>query len=512
MSDKNNIERLFQEKFKDFEANPADKVWGNIEAKLEEKKRKRVIPFWWKLSGVAAVFIIGFFISKAVFTENSNVNNPISTENPIVTDGNSNRQKENTINNNSTEKATGVNSSTKTSTGAVVTNSSNKNTTKQINKKGNSRTITTKTTIAVLKNEKTLSSKNKLNGKKNNTSVSVTETIPSKTESNIAENKETYSATDKTIVTTEISPNKTNSIPNSKSINLDELKNNNSIATTEIDKKANDSVIKNSVVTNALEELLNEKESKTKQESKINRWQLTSNVAPVFLGSISNGSPIDSMLVNNSKSYNTSVGFGLGVSYAVNSKLSVRTGLNKLNMSYNTNDILFFAGIESKPLKNVSPKASSAMIQVQSNVTSNNQNIANSETAMLPFENSIVSKHEGYLNQEIGYIEMPMEMTYAVVDKKFGLKVIGGFSTLFLQDNSITIVSDNGNTLLGEANNLNNIHFSTNLGVGMKYSFMKSFEFNIEPTIKYQLNTFSSNAGDFKPYIFGIYSGVSYRF
>ena len=55
-------------------------------------------------------------------------------------------------------------------------------------------------------------------------------------------------------------------------------------------------------------------------------------------------------------------------------------------------------------------------------------------------------------------------------------------------------------------------YFSTNFGIGLKYGFMKSFEFNVEPTFKYQLNTFSSDAGNFKPYLFGIYSGISYKF
>ena len=62
MNERKNIERIFQEKFKDFEVNPAEEVWGNIEKKLDEKKRRRIIPFWWKLSGVAALFLIGFFV------------------------------------------------------------------------------------------------------------------------------------------------------------------------------------------------------------------------------------------------------------------------------------------------------------------------------------------------------------------------------------------------------------------------------------------------------------------
>jgi len=90
MSERKNIDRLFQEKFKDFEANPADEVWGNIETKLNEKKRKRVIPFWWKLSGIAALLAIGFLITKSVS------NNDIAPINPIVTEENSNQSKDKT--------------------------------------------------------------------------------------------------------------------------------------------------------------------------------------------------------------------------------------------------------------------------------------------------------------------------------------------------------------------------------------------------------------------------------
>ena len=542
MNERKNIERIFQEKFKDFEVNPAEEVWVNIEKKLEEKKRRRIIPFWWKLSGVAALFLIGFFVSKSFFIA------PNSTENPTVTDINSNQQKTPKTNimsgeklreNNSTtypssdavvtyskerngsgEKLRENNPNNSSSTDAVVTNSKEKKDNIENRNKINSISNESKKVIVERKFEKQNTSKNKSNGK--NTKSLLDENILYKSENEIAINnenkngmsskKDTKSVSDldekaKQIVLSE------DVVNNSKTINLEDLKNNNSMAaTTEVEKKTNDSVIKNSVVTNALEELLNEKESKTKQEAKVNRWQLTSNVAPIFLGSISNGSAIDPELNNNSKTYNTSVGFGLGVSYNATSKLSVRTGLNKVNMSYNTNDIMFFASIESRGLKNVSPTVSSAMMEIHSAISNNNSVNSASENAMLPFESALSQQNTGYLNQEIGYLEMPLEMTYMLVNKKFGLKVIGGFSTLLLQENAITVVSDNNSMLLGEANNLNNIHFSTNLGIGLKYSFMKSFEFNLEPTVKYQLNTYSSDSGDFKPYFLGVYSGVSYKF
>ncbi len=84
MSEKKNIDRLFQEKFKDFEANPAEDLWSGIEARLNEKKRKRVIPLWWKLSGVAAVFLIGLLVTQTVS------NHDIAPTNPVVIEENAN--------------------------------------------------------------------------------------------------------------------------------------------------------------------------------------------------------------------------------------------------------------------------------------------------------------------------------------------------------------------------------------------------------------------------------------
>lgn len=537
MSERKNIDRLFQEKFKDFEVSPPEATWANIEAKLDEKKKRRVIPFWWKLSGVAAVFLIGFSISRSIYqteitpenpvvnetnstpkeVERGNINKDatnektIKTTNPIVKDNNPNQIKGKSsegINNKGLE-----NNTYRKSSEAVATtfNEANDKTNSERENKLKKTASPVKSMVAERKISNRRSSKNKTNSEKNK--AIATESYFEKSNNEIAQNnKNTNQSTDDKQVVQTPNDNKVTTSFDQKNINLDGLKgeSNSNIIAQETVKKVNDTNAMKSVVSNALEELLNEKESKTKQESKLNRWQLTSNVAPVFLGSVSNGSPIDSTLSKNSKSYNTNVGFGLGVSYAVNKKLSVRTGLNKVSLSYNTNDIVFFTGIQSKRLENVSPTASSEMIHVEvSNPTTAN---SSPETALMPFENSFTHKNNGYLKQEIGYLEMPVEMTYNLLDKKFGIKIIGGFSTLFLQDNSITIVSAERDTALGKANNLNDVHFSTNLGLGIKYGFMKSFEFNIEPTVKYQLNTFSDNAGNFKPYLFGIYSGISYKF
>ncbi len=61
MNTNKNIDRLFQEKLKNLEVTPNNKVWKGIESKITKKKRK-VFPFWWFSSGVAALFLIGFLL------------------------------------------------------------------------------------------------------------------------------------------------------------------------------------------------------------------------------------------------------------------------------------------------------------------------------------------------------------------------------------------------------------------------------------------------------------------
>lgn len=71
MKDKKNIDRLFQEKFKDFEKNPKTDMWNKISAELDKKavpSKGRVIPLWMKLGSIAAVLAIIFAV--VLFNDN----------------------------------------------------------------------------------------------------------------------------------------------------------------------------------------------------------------------------------------------------------------------------------------------------------------------------------------------------------------------------------------------------------------------------------------------------------
>lgn len=550
MKENKNIDRLFQERLSNLDVTPKQEVWEHIELRLKEKKKKRVIPFWWKLSGIAAAFVIGLGIYNFTFDNNKISNDVVidtdgkkeNTPNPnglreldnneVVSDknkkikNNSNSSKTNEIEiitdvNNSSEKNTavannsdgtkngnknsGINTSFKNNT--AVANNSNRNKNGNTNSEANSNS---KDNNALANN----SDRNK-NGRDNSNVNS-----NSKNNSAIANNLDSSKngSTNSDLINTGVVNNsnaKNSEIENlnknidtNKPINNTQIiaeKTNSELKIDEIKKIDSTSIA--SVVPNAMEELLNEKEKKTSKEPKLNRWQLSSNVAPIYFSSVSNGSPLDSELKNNSKSYKTNFSYGLGVNYAVNKKIKLRSGINAVSLNYDTNDVLIYQNANAKSLDHVKPNSTGSFIQIESKNSS-----TTTGTMEIASSGNVLKKFNSTVNQQIGYLEIPLELSYKLVDKKFGVDVIGGVSTLLLNQNEVSVISSGVNINIGEANNLNDIHFSTNLGLGFKYGFFKNFEARVEPVFKYQINTFIKDSGDFKPYFFGLYSGVTFTF
>ena len=118
----------------------------------------------------------------------------------------------------------------------------------------------------------------------------------------------------------------------------------------------------------------------------------------------------------------------------------------------------------------------------------------------------------GEIQQNVGYIEIPLEAIYVLSDKRLGVELIGGLSTLVLNNNEIFLESNGLRTSLGTSNALNDVSFTTNLGLGLNYKVTEKVKINIEPSLKYQLNAYNNNVGEFKPYYVGLYTGVNYRF
>ena len=507
MKEQKNIERLFQEKFKDFEVAPPEMAWNNIEARLNKKKKKRrVIPFWFKASGIAASLLLGFY-TYSLFNNNEDVDLK-NNENTIVIDAKNNtiqNQNNSTIN----EKNLKPNDDLIKESSVVTeidnsTNSSNNSENKKDkeisifkNKKQKNNFIKTQENSLSASNKKT---KRKTKNKSNQENSIFFNDDKSKL---VESDKNKVENTNSNLIKNKINFDKINKISNDKNSSIVVNK------TTNNTTQDSSLVAKISEEVTALEQLLKEKEVgknvEEKEKEMQDKWAISSNASPVYFNSSSKSSTLDTKFDANDKGYNSNISYGLGVSYAINNRISIRTGVNTLNFNSNTEDILFYQRNNPVAINNLSRNTRGNLINIENDTKSNLKEAS--------IYGSEIIKYNGKLSQELGYLEVPLEISYKVIDRRFSFDVVGGMSTLFLNNNKVSIVSSNETEMeIGSATNLNSIHYSTNIGFGFSYTFLKSFQANINPMFKYQLNTFTDNSNDIKPYFIGIYSGISFKF
>ncbi|MFD2587970.1 hypothetical protein ACFSQJ_13575 [Croceitalea marina] len=511
--EKKNLEKLYQEKLKDFRQVPDEHVWESIAASLDKKKKKRVIPLWWKLGGVAAllalfVFVINPFESaipedQTTSTEKNTDQNPEkNTRNQkLSNDSIEIIRAENEPKLADTEKADQTN---ETNTIQITTTQSSQK--DNVNEAAGQQFANTKTQkdqqkesvknkgrILVAENEPS----NERRLKKNNNQIDFNKSL-----SNNSKNSEVATTidTEKEKVDTDLY----------KKDALDkELSNTKeAVAKTAVDSLDLENGKKS--IFDAIKEK-EDQEEVAEVETKENKWSVGPSIAPVYFDAVGQGSPIHSNFVENSKSGNINLSYGLTVAYDLGKRLKVRSGIHKVDYGYDTNEIVFSSSIAANStgtIDNINFSQSSRTIVVQSKKAASNELSspnASDFAAQTP-------ERDGIMSQQLGYLEVPLELNYTLVDKKVGVNLIGGFSSLFLVDNSVSLQSEGLVTEIGEANNVNTVNFSGNFGLGFSYEFSPKIQINLEPVFKYQLNTFSQTAGSFNPYSVGIYSGVRFNF
>lgn len=117
------------------------------------------------------------------------------------------------------------------------------------------------------------------------------------------------------------------------------------------------------------------------------------------------------------------------------------------------------------------------------------------------------------VRQSFQYLEVPVIMRYKVLDKKIDLNLLGGLSYNLLIGNSVYAASAGRNVLIGKTEGINPIAFSSSVGFGMAYDISKKLSLNLEPTMRYYLSkTGDRTDGRNHPYLFGVYSGIFYKF
>ena len=495
-----NIDRLFQTKLKDIEVTPPEIVWENIELHLKGKKIKRVLPIWFRFAGVAAILLLLTFVGIK-YTQNISVKNSI--ENTITDTDKTDNPK---IDNNPIEQSiTLENEDVNTD---IISNATSKN--DKDNKNNPTEIVNSLTNIKTPDSQKNKSTNKNILATKNNTEKTIETkdyTNPSNKIDNSITQRNTKEPENENLISGDLDSKTKNKQTTLKE--KDALASNNTPIVSKDKKVVDEKEITYQNIEN-LEDTLEDKtiaDFKNIPKDLNKRWIIASVFAPVYYNSFnSKGSPLDTQFENSPKEGSQTISYGVKVGYQLSKKLSLQSGVTLLNVGYRIDDIYINPNTQSSSkLKNVNYTNTNEILIL--NVFSDQLNQSSLESS-----GNSNSEIRGNLNQEYGYVEVPMELKYRLSNGKFGIHVVAGFSTLFLNSNNVYVKTDAFLSNLGEAKNLNKINFSGNIGLDLDYKINNSFFINVAPMLKIHTSTFSEDSKNFEPYIIGIYTGLNYRF
>ena len=236
----------------------------------------------------------------------------------------------------------------------------------------------------------------------------------------------------------------------------------------------------------------------SKKEITESKFSVATIFAPIYFSSFGEGSGVDAQFKDNSSSGNSSYSYGVKVAYQLTDKFSLQSGVNLISLGLTTNNIYVTPGVSIVGFSNLS---ANPLLSRSADISTTKENALNSDDAS-----------GGSLNQVFGYVEIPVEVKYNVTDGKFGINLVGGFSTLLLNRDEVFVETNSFTQSLGSSNNLRSINFSGNIGLDVDYSIYKNLFINVSPMFKVQTNTFSKNSGSIQPYYLGVYTGLNYKF
>lgn len=267
-------------------------------------------------------------------------------------------------------------------------------------------------------------------------------------------------------------------------------------------------------------------ENQTKAKS---RWLIGAQVSPEYNVSRSSHSQVYASNMLNASSNPVDLGGGISVEFKKGKRWSIQSGV-------------YYSGMgQSSGNSNLTPGKDYALASTNrgseyfnTNVSfdaSNSKMLMNSTAGVIEFKtipsgivlgtnledkslvsNAVVVSNARFI-QNFEYIEIPLYLRYTLLDSKFDVEMMGGFSSNLLVGNQTFMESSTGKSKIGSTKDMESMSYSGTLGVGLKYGLSKRVYLNVEPRVKYFLNSLNSNASvNYKPYTVGVFTGLSYEF
>ena len=257
--------------------------------------------------------------------------------------------------------------------------------------------------------------------------------------------------------------------------------------------------------------------------TEVDRWSIAALVSPTYYANFLTGNnELASQLISQEQPLISYSG-GVALSYKINKRFSVQSGLYYSSFGQELAGISSFGGFRdydyTKGDHNFTVMTADGVVHTDNADIFLLDNISNNRITTR-YTNDVFDPSkanleyiDNSLRQNFSYLELPIILRYKLVDKVIDFNLFGGLSSNVLVNNSVYAGLNGSRYQVGKTTGLNMISFSSSLGMGMEYSFSHNLSLNLEPTFRYFLNPFSEISGmRIHPYSFGIFSGLSYRF
>jgi hypothetical protein len=260
----------------------------------------------------------------------------------------------------------------------------------------------------------------------------------------------------------------------------------------------------------------------TPVSNKGKRWSIAALASPTYNSRIGSVNDDFARQLTESESQGSSYAGGVLFSYKVNRRFSVQSGLIYSSVGKEVEGISSFGGFQ----KYVNSKGGHnfEVLTTNGSILTSNQDVFLTSTSPVArivtnYTNDFFDPEKASLeylgntlDQNFSYLELPINLRYKFVDKTLDINLIGGVSYNLLVKNSVYTVIDGGKYPVGVTEGLSPVTISSSLGMGLEYNISESFSLNLEPTFRYYLNSSLSSGSQFRPYSFGIFSGLSFKF
>ncbi len=552
---KHKIEDIFSS-MEDFSSVPPPELWSQIEEKLDKPKKKKRVVLWWS---AAACLLLGLLLPSILHFTNSSENTKLNngglenSNNSIVLDQktNDNADSKNLDQNKNVGKTTDSlheNSTAKNQfnagsgiqvqeTSVAQTNSKNKNNKKE-SKYSTSPANTPNQSVAFQNynssedksivrssyssNASILGNKSKVSnkgiaeekvafGKQSKFNSTPTkqlsnsifdEKLTVKNNKNIAFNSQSSSTNNSS--STNSDAYKSNISVSGKNANIrtdkaviikDDLKLNNSLSKTDSIQLAELQNLEKGISTP--EKKREEKEKKDNLIDKKERWAVA-----VFAGVASSENTKNEKTLGNTNDSKQSNSYGVKTKYSINKKWAVGSGLKINELGQSVANVSY---VSAKSNAFFNPGISYADSPVSAANSPNQEYllISNSTKEAMKSENV----QTGKLDQNLRYIEMPLEVSYSVFNKnKASINLnTGGFVGKLISNN----VNLDGHSI-GENTNANDYVYGSTLSSTVQYRVYKKTNVFVEPAMNYYINPLNSQS--FNQFQWGLNFGLNVSF